>query len=97
MVKKYTKIPLEVEALEFVYSQSGIADLKMFCGDKVGTIYKRRHPNAKAEAELLTLEDGEWLKAAHIATEGDYIVKGVNGEFWAVKPDIFKLTYQEVK
>jgi hypothetical protein len=28
--------------------------------------------------------------------EGDWIIKGVNGEFYPCKPDIFEKTYQEV-
>jgi hypothetical protein len=31
------------------------------------------------------------------AQVGDYIVKGINGEFYPVKPDIFEATYEEVK
>ena len=31
------------------------------------------------------------------ATIGDYIIKGVNGEFYPCKPDIFEKTYEEVK
>lgn len=27
------------------------------------------------------------------ANVGDYIVKGVNGEFYPVKPDVFQKTY----
>lgn len=27
---------------------------------------------------------------------GDYIIKGVNGEFYPCKPDIFEKTYEEV-
>jgi hypothetical protein len=30
------------------------------------------------------------------AEEGDYIIKGVAGEFYPCKPDIFKRTYTEV-
>lgn len=26
-------------------------------------------------------------------SEGDYVIKGVNGEFYPCKPDIFKATY----
>ena len=26
---------------------------------------------------------------------GDWVVKGVNGEYWAVKPDIFEKTYEK--
>lgn len=28
---------------------------------------------------------------------GDYIIKGVQGEFYPCKPDIFKETYEEVE
>lgn len=29
--------------------------------------------------------------------KGDWIATGVDGEYWAIKNDIFKKTYQEVK
>jgi len=30
------------------------------------------------------------------AVEGDYIIRGVNGEFYPCKPDIFEKTYEPV-
>lgn len=36
------------------------------------------------------------LEGEHIANIGDYIIKGVKGEFYPCKPDIFELTYEEV-
>jgi len=30
------------------------------------------------------------------ATEGDYIIKGVAGEFYPCKPDIFEQTYEAI-
>lgn len=33
------------------------------------------------------------LEGLHTATCGDWIIKGVKGEFYPCKPDIFKLTY----
>ena len=41
-------------------------------------------------------EDGTHLTVKHIATEGDWIIKGVQGEFYPCKPDIFEQTYEEV-
>ena len=35
----------------------------------------------------------ETLEGTMTASLGDYIVKGVNGEFYPVKPDIFERTY----
>lgn len=31
-----------------------------------------------------------------LISEGDHIIKGVNGEFYPCKADIFKKTYEEV-
>lgn len=36
------------------------------------------------------------LEGAMRADVGDWIVKGVQGEFYPVKPDIFAATYEEV-
>lgn len=36
------------------------------------------------------------LEGEHIASIGDYIIKGVDGEFYPCKPDIFKKTYERV-
>ena len=36
------------------------------------------------------------LEGEHIACIGDYIIKGVKGEFYPCKPDIFELTYEAV-
>ena len=45
-------------------------------------------------ADIITLEDGDDGRAKHVATEGDWIIKGVQGEFYACKPDIFQSTYE---
>lgn len=95
-VLEYRKKPVTVEAMEFQYTKERMKELKEWMGDSFGRYYKDRHPLAKGELEVRTLEDGDNLKTAHIATEGDYIIKGVQGEFYACKPDIFELTYEQV-
>jgi hypothetical protein len=37
------------------------------------------------------------LEGDMVANMGDYIIKGVNGEFYPCKPDIFCKTYEEVE
>ena len=32
-----------------------------------------------------------------LASTGDYIIKGVNGEFYPCKPDVFAKTYEVVE
>ena len=34
------------------------------------------------------------LEGAHWVSPGDWIIKGVKGEFYPCKPDIFALTYE---
>lgn len=44
--------------------------------------------------------DGKWhiptLEGDHLLTEGDYVIKGIQGEFYPCKPDIFEQTYEPV-
>lgn len=39
----------------------------------------------------------ETLEGVMHAEPGDYIIKGVNGEFYPCKPDIFEKTYEKVE
>lgn len=36
------------------------------------------------------------LEGNHIANKGDYIIRGIKGEIYPCKPDIFELTYEQV-
>jgi hypothetical protein len=37
------------------------------------------------------------LEGQHVANAGDWIIKGVKGEFYPCKPDIFAATYEPVE
>jgi hypothetical protein len=37
------------------------------------------------------------LEGKHLVGWGDYIIQGVKGELYPCKPDIFEMTYEEVK
>ena len=37
------------------------------------------------------------LEGEHIAMHGDWIIKGIEGEFYPCKPEIFKKTYEPVE
>ena len=39
----------------------------------------------------------ETLEGKMLANIGDMIIKGVNGEFYPCKPDIFNKTYEKVE
>jgi len=82
-IAKYRKKPVVIEAVQFNGRNS--ADIHEFCGDKV------REPVGKDYLEIETLE------GIHIASPGDYIIKGIKGEFYPCKPDIFEQTYEKVE
>jgi hypothetical protein len=93
---KFRKKPVIIDAVQFKFNDASIAELEEFCGDALGNI-RKEHDNSPAEAEIRTLEDGTHLTVKHIATEGDWIIRGVQGEFYACKPDIFEATYERVE
>jgi hypothetical protein len=37
------------------------------------------------------------LEGGHIVTPGDWIIRGVQGELYPCKPDIFEATYEKVE
>ncbi len=37
------------------------------------------------------------LEGDHFASDGDWIIKGIKGEFYPCKPDIFEATYELVE
>jgi hypothetical protein len=37
------------------------------------------------------------LEGDHTASMGDWVIKGIKGEFYPCKPDIFEMTYEEAE
>ena len=85
---KYRKKPVEIEAVRF--RRNNWNDILEFTNNTAHTLIIERGINGIATCIIPTLE------GQHIATEGDYIIKGVKGEFYPCKPDIFEMTYEKV-
>lgn len=96
---RFRKKPVVIEAKQFKYEAAYIDELKLWMGPAMVGYGKDRHPDAKGWLHISTLEDGHKGSphAKHIATEGDWIIQGVQGEFYPCKPDIFAATYEEAK
>lgn len=79
MINKYTKKPVIIEAVQWT-------------GDNINEVKEFVNNNA-----LLNIESNEWniytLEGIMTAKLNDYIIKGVKGEFYPCKPDIFEETY----
>ena len=81
MMKKYTKKPATVEAIQW--------------DGKYSTFLEMASPTARmsgGEFAPLHIETLEGVVGANI---GDWIIKRGNGEFYSCEPDIFEATYTE--
>lgn len=85
---KYRKKPVVIEALQFLDTEERITELSEFIDNQEVVVNYE-----KPDSPVLKIET---LEGVMTASEGDYIIKGVNGEFYPCKPDIFEKTYEAV-
>ena len=85
MPKFYRKRPVEIEAMPILEDLNHNEMLAEWCGGQLTMTF-----DGKPGILIKTLE-GEMLGGV-----GDYIIKGVKGEFYPCKADIFHATYEEV-
>jgi len=88
-VPKYRKKPVVVEAWQFTKNNfsNGAPDFIRFASNKPVTLFSQ-YAGEVIYGEIQTLE------GVMRVSEGDYIIKGAQGEFYPCKPDIFEKTYQ---
>lgn len=85
-MKKYRKKPVVIEAIQ--WNGINLEELKWFMKEKFkGTSVSE----TTFELQIPTLE------GTMSASLGDYIIRGVKGEFYPCKPDIFEATYEPVE
>ena len=97
MIKKYIKKPIKIEAIQL--KEDNIIEVFDFLDEA-------NYKETKSTEELEDFNQ-RMLKQGYIEIEtlegimkvsfGDYIIKGVKGEFYPCKSDIFQATYEEVR
>ena len=80
-VLSYRKKPIVIQAIQ--YNKKDPRDAMYFIGPSMSQL----------EADYLLIDT---LEGQMRACDGDWIIKGVNGEFYPCKPDIFEKTYEIV-
>ena len=96
---KYRKKPVVIDAIQLKKTQISIRAILEMMGQEVitkcgGASYKfYEYCNIIFDRGYMEIETLEGVMRASI---GDYIIKGVNGEFYPCKPDIFEKTYEKV-
>lgn len=98
--KKYRKKPVVVEAIRLnSYAAEDIMNVLKFMGQTVNSDYITQE---KFSEYCIMCSQGDGLPINTLegnikASIGDYIIRGVNGEYYPCKPDIFKKTYEPVE
>lgn len=90
---KYRKKPVIIEAIR--WTGLNLEEIKAFVGrdlryDIMDAAWEVGRGTPHINMKIHTLEGD------HECTKGDFIIKGVNGEFYPCKPDIFEKTYEVV-
>lgn len=81
-MKKYRKKPVIVEAIQ--WDGKNVKEIFLFC-------------DAYMIGDNMYMKDVQNNDQDFRLDLNDYIICGVNGEYYPCKPDIFKNTYEEVK
>jgi hypothetical protein len=94
-MKKYRKKPVVIEAVQW----PGFVNQEL--SDELGIT--RRETASKTvkchqcNFDLFCHGDIPTLEGNHIVCPKDWIIRGIKGELYPCKPDIFEATYEEVK
>lgn len=88
-MKEYRKKPVVIQAMHYDGTRKCAHDIMAWLGEHGKLMI--RHELGEHYLYIKTME-GEM----HVSP-GDYVIRGVQGEFYPCKPDIFKETYDEVE
>ena len=86
MANRYKTKSVEIEALE--WNGDNFKEVREFTDNKV------KMELLFSCKEVLVVQT---LEGDMIATIGDFIIKGLRGEFYPCKPDVFHKKYEKVK
>lgn len=88
---KYRKKPIIIEAIQLDRRYFDLAKAFIQPEEIIGEYNSGEFPEDSCYIEIETLE------GIMTVEEGDYIIKGIKGEFYPCKSDIFKASYDLVK
>lgn len=90
---KYRKKPVIIEAIQFKGGAENCREVMEFLNPGLDfNAYTERIADLEKYGFHIHTLEGDML-----CSLGDYVIKGVKGEFYPCKPDIFESTYEEVK
>ena len=88
MVKRYRMKPVVIEAVQ--WTGANWSEIAAFWKNSEEILCFDDNFDGSMELVIQTLEGQMTAKT------GDFIIRGIRGEFYPCKPDIFESTYEEV-
>lgn len=90
---RYRTKPVEIEAIQ--WTGLNLEEIKQFVGESLeynilDTAWEVGKSRPHIYMKIHTLEGDMY------ASVGDYIIKGLRGEFYPCKPDVFKKKYEVI-
>ena len=92
-IKKYRKKPVVIEAMQVTKEAMHEALLEEWSEGAVQVGRLTTSPNSTEVTGYVNIETLEGTMRGEL---GDWIIRGVQGEFYPIKPDIFEATYERV-
>lgn len=83
---KFRKKPVVIEAIKY---------LGPFSIDEMADVWSHEFQRC-ANLSSLGVFSIHTIEGNHLASIGDWIIKGIKGEFYPCKPDIFEASYEPV-
>ena len=80
---KFRKRPVVIDAIQFEGGKESSEEIKKFCFPSRATWHYSH--------DTLSIET---LEGWSTASKGDWIIRGVKGEYYPCKPDVFEITYE---
>ena len=84
MIQKYTKKPVTIEAIQ--WTEENLPAIKEWLGENLLA-------EARYSSPIHWIYRIKTLEGNMLVIEGDFIIKGIKGEFYPCKPDIFYASY----
>ncbi len=88
-MNKYRKKPVVVEAVQLL--PSTVDEIRKLASVKVYLVGPHHPSKQFGELDSATIDT---LEGKMVASPGDWIIRGVRGELYPCKPDIFTATYE---
>ena len=92
---KYRKKPVVIDAVQYIGTNR--EEVEAFVGKKLDCELESETAYEAGQGPPIFSLIIETLEGNHKAMPNDYIIRGVKGEYYPCKPDVFDLTYEKAE